>query len=156
MDIAAARARAKTEPEEALANVRRLMDVALSEIAERIGLPLPHLRGDDNDHRTAGQFLVALERAATKSFKRKSGEVYIQNTEALAAIKKTKPQLATWGNRGTHSFSGSTTEAEELIDGCEAVLSAFTCEQCQTALGVFEAKGGKIECRCGALQWRSE
>ncbi len=156
MDIASAKARAKTEPEEALGNIRRIMDVALSEIAERIGLLLPHLRGDENDHRTAGQFLVALERAATRSFKKKSGEVYVQNAEALSAIKKTKPQLALWGNRGTHTFSGSTTEAEELIEGCEAVISAFTCESCRMPLGDYEAKGGKVECRCGALQWRPE
>lgn len=154
VDITAAKARAKTEPEEALGNVRRLMDVALSEVAERIGLAVPHMRGDDNDHRTAGQFLVALERAATKSFRKKAGDAYVPNADALAAIKKTKPELAIWGNRGTHTFSGSTTEAEELIDGCEAVLGAFMCDGCGTPVGVYESTGGKVECRCGNLQWR--
>lgn len=156
LDIAAAKARAKTEPEEALGNVRRLMDVALSEIAERIRLPVPHLRGDDNDHRTAGQFLVALERAATRSFRKKSGDAYAPHAEALAAIKKVKPELAIWGNRGTHTFSGSTTEAEDLINGCEALLSSFMCDGCGTPLGVYESTGGKVECRCGTLQWRPE
>lgn len=154
VDIIAAKARAKTEPEEALGNVRRLMDVALSEVAERIGLAVPHMRGDDNDHRTAGQFLVALERAAAKSFRKKAGDAYVPNADALAAIKKTKPELAIWGNRGTHTFSGSTTEAEELIDGCEAVLGAFMCDGCGTPVGVYDSTGGKVECRCGNLQWR--
>lgn len=153
-DITAARARAKTEPEEAFGNVRRLMDVALSEVAERIGLAVPHMRGDDNDHRTAGQFLVALERAATRSFRKKAGDAYVPYADALAAIKKTKPDLAIWGNRGTHTFSGSTTEAEELIDGCEAVLEAFMCDACGTPVGVYDSIGGKVECRCGNLQWR--
>lgn len=156
VDIAAAKARAKTEPEEALGNVRRLMDVALSEVAERIGLAVPHMRGDDNDHRTAGQFLVALERAATKSFRKKAGDAYVPNADALAAIKKTKPELAIWGNRGTHTFSGSTTEAEELIEGCEALIGAFMCDGCGTPVGVFDSTGGKVECRCGNLQWRPE
>lgn len=156
LDIAAAKARAKTEPEEALSNVRRLMDVALSEVAERIGLSVPHLRGDDNDHRTAGQFLVALERAATRSFRKKAGVAYAPNEEAIAAIKRTKPELAIWGNRGTHTFSGSTTEAEDLIEGCEAVLGAFMCDGCGTPVGVYDSTGGKFECRCGALQWRPE
>lgn len=154
LDIRAAKARAKTEPEEALGNVRRLMDVALSEVAERIGLAVPHMRGDDNDHRTAGQFLVALERAATKSFRKKAGDAYVPNADALAAIQKTKPELAIWGNRGTHTFSGSTTEAEELIDGCEAVLEAFMCDDCGTPVGVYDSTGAKVECRCGNLQWR--
>ena len=154
VDIAEARARAKTEPEEALGNVRRLMDVALSEVAERIGLAVPHMRGDDNDHRTAGQFLVALERAATKSFRKKSGDAYVPNADAIAAIRKTKPELAIWGNRGTHTFSSSTMEAEELLDGCEAVLGAFVCDGCETPVGVYDSTGGKVECRCGNLQWR--
>lgn len=156
LDIAAARARARTEPEEALGNVRRLMDVALSEIAERIGLAVPHLRGDDNDHRTAGQFLVALERAAKRSFRVKAGDTYVANDPALSAIKKTKPDLAIWGNRGTHTFSASVIEAEELIDGCEAVLGSFMCNTCDTPVGVYDSTGGKIECRCGNLQWRPE
>jgi hypothetical protein len=156
VDIAAAKARAKTDPEEALGNVRRLMDVALSEIAERIGLAVPHLRGDDNDHRTAGQFLVALERAATKSFRKKGVDTYEPHAFALAAIKKAKPELAIWGNRGTHSFSGSLTEAEDLISGCEAVLSSFMCDSCGTPVGAFDSTGGKVECRCGSLQWRPE
>lgn len=154
LDIAAAKARAKTEPEEALGNMRRLMDVALSEIAERIGLAVPHLRGDDNDHRTAGQFLLALERAATHSFRKKVGDTYALHADALAFIKKAKPELAIWGNRGTHTFSSSTTEAEDLIDGCEGVLSSFMCDACGTPVGVYDSSGGKVECRCGTLQWR--
>lgn len=155
-DLAAAKARAKTDPEEALANVRRLMDVALSEIAERVSLPMPHLRGGDNDHRTAGQFLVALERAASRSFRIKVENSYEPHGLALAAIKKIKPELAIWANRGTHSFSGSTSEAEDLIDGCETVLSSFMCDSCGTPVGVFGSTGGKVECRCGSLQWRPQ
>lgn len=154
VDMATAKARAKTDPEEALGIVRRLMDIALSEIAERISLAVPHLRGDNNDHRTAGQFLVALERGTKRSFRRKEGDTYIANDSALAAIRQTKPQLAIWGNRGTHTFSGSTTEAEDLIDGCDAVLSSFVCVSCGTSVGVYPSTGGKVECRCGNLQWR--
>lgn len=154
LEIETAKARAKTDPEEAMANARRLMDIALSEIAERIGLAVPHLRGGDNDHRTAGQFLVALERAATRSFRKKEGDAYVAHADALAALTTVKPQLAIWGNRGTHTFSGSATEAEDLIDGCEALLNSFMCDGCGTPLGVYNSTGGKVECRCGNLQWR--
>lgn len=154
LDFATARARAKTDPEEALGNVRRIMDVSLSEIAERIGLPLPHLRGDHNDNRTAGQFLVALERAASKAFQKRDGEGYVSHVDGLAALKKVKPEMAVWANRGAHTFSGSAAEAEELIDDSEAVLNAFKCEGCNTPIGAFEGSGGKSECRCGALRWR--
>lgn len=156
LDFAGAKARALTEPEEALGNTRRLMDVALGEVAEKIGLSVPHLRGDANDHRTAGQFLVALERAAPKSFRKKSGDGYVSHTEALEAIRRAKPELAIWGNRGTHTFSGSTIEAQDLIAGCEAVLRSFVCESCDTSVGAHEAAQGKVECRCGCLQWRPE
>lgn len=153
-DIVAAKDRARTEPEMALGNMRRIMDVALSEIAERINLAVPHLRGDDNDHRTAGQFLVALERAAGKSFRRKIHGDYTPNTAALESIRKAKPELAIWGNRGTHTFSGSSTEALDLIKDCEEVLSHFDCSDCSTPVGAHVNSGGKFECRCGILQWR--
>jgi hypothetical protein len=149
-----ARARAKSDPIEGMAFVRRIMDVALSEIAEKVRLPVPHMRGDDNDHRTSGQFLVALERVGAKAFHKKEGDAYVAYTDAIHAIRKTKPELAVWGNRSTHTFSGSTAEAADLIDGCEAVLKAFICDACNTSVGTVEASGGKIECRCGALQWR--
>ncbi len=154
LDIAVARARASIAPEEALANMRRIMDVGLSEIAERIRLPVAHMRGDANDHRTAGHFLVAIERLAGKAFKRREGADYVSNTSALDAIRKSKPELSIWANRGTHTYSGSTTEAEDLIDGCEEVLNSFTCQACNTPVGAFPSSGGKLECRCGVLQWR--
>jgi hypothetical protein len=156
LDIASAKAKARTAPEEALSSIRRIMDVALSEISERIRLPLPHLRGDDNDHRTAGQFLIALERNATKSFRIKVENAYVPYTDAITAIKKAKPELAIWGNRGTQTFSSSPTEAEDLIDHCEEVLKYFICVSCDTPVGDHENGSNKIECRCGNIQWRSQ
>lgn len=154
LELEVARARAKVDAIDGMASVRRIMDVALSEIAEKIELPVPHMRGDDNDHRTSGQFLVALERIGTKAFRKKEGDAYVPHTAAISAIRKTKPELAVWGNRSTHTFSGSAAEAADLIDGCEAVLKSFTCDACSNSVGIVKASGGKIECRCGALQWR--
>jgi hypothetical protein len=56
-DFEKARARIASDPEDALSNVRRLMDLKLAEIAEALRVPMPYLRGEENDHRTAGQFL---------------------------------------------------------------------------------------------------
>lgn len=152
-DFEVAAARAKTEPEEALAIVRRLMDLALSELAERIRLPVPHVRGDRNDYRTAGEFLVALERSAGKAFQKKHDGEYAVSTDAADAVRRIKPEMAIWANRGTHTFSASTAEAEELIGASQQLLSAFTCDGCNSPLSADGST--KIECRCGNLRWRS-
>ncbi len=156
LDLDAAKQRVANAPEEALGNMRRIVDVALGEIAERVSLPIPFVRGDGNDHRTAGQFLVALEKATARCFRTKVDGNYVSNSSALEAIRKSKPELAIWGNRGTHTFSGSVREATDLIDSCEAVLNSFVCQDCNTALGMVKVAGNKRECRCGRLQWKSD
>lgn len=154
IDLETARSRAKTEPLEAMQGARRVMDVVLGEIAEQISLPMAYLRGNDNDTRTAGQFLVALERQAANCFKIRVGENHVSNEAALEAIRRVKPDLSVWANRATHTFSGTATEAEDLIVACEALLAAFNCASCGTHVGAFEGTGGKKECRCGALRWQ--
>ena len=156
IDLEVARARTKSEPIEAMASVRRIMDVSLGEIAEQIGLALPYLRGGENDHRTAGQFLVALEKNAARSLKKKVGEDYVEYAEAIEAIRNVKPNLAIWANRATHTFSGTSTEAEDLINACEAVLAAFTCDACNSHLGFVEVSQARKECRCGNLRWQTK
>jgi energy-coupling factor transporter ATP-binding protein EcfA2 len=151
-EFGAAATRAKTEPEEALAIVRRLMDVALSELAERIKLPVAHVRGDLNDYRTAGEFLVALERTAGRAFQRKNGSGYAASSDAVDAVRRVKPEMAIWANRGTHTFSASTAEAEELIGASQQLLKVFTCDGCSSPLSGDNST--KIECRCGNLRWR--
>ena len=150
-----ARAKIATEPEDALSSARRLADVALSEIAERLEVPLPHLRGDDNDHRTGGHLLLWINKRASKAFKVKRDHGYERNEQGLTALRALPSDLAIWANRGTHTFSASQDEARRIIDEIEAVLSAFDCPECRTQLGHRVCANGDYECQCGHLQWKA-
>ena len=137
-DFAKARANVMIDPEDAESNVRRLMDLALAEIAERLEVPMPFLRGDENDHRTAGQFITRISGRAKKAFYLRPGQAgspgtgYEKNTSAVAALDTIAPQLAAWANRATHTFSASPDEAKVVIDNCEAALAVFQCDGCHT------------------------
>ena len=154
IDLDRAKARALTDPEQSLADLRRIMDVALSEVAERIRLKLPHLRGDNNDHRTAVQFLIELERTASRSLCRKIDGEYVPDLHAAAAISRCREELTVWGNRGTHTFSASVGEATDLIKTCEQVLGSFTCQSCDTPIGMRDGASQRKTCECGILHWR--
>ena len=158
-DFAKARANINVDPEDAESNVRRIMDQAMAETAERLEVPMPFLRGDDNDHRTAGQFISRVTGRAKKGLHIKSDSTgaFEKHVAAVAALDLVAPQLAAWANRGTHTFSASPTEAAVLIDNCEAALAAFQCSGCQTPVWFLEIESsGHLECRCGGLQWRRQ
>lgn len=129
------------------------MDVALGQIAERIGLAVPHMRGAANDTRSAGQFILALHRSAPESFRIKRDGAHVRHEVAADVVARAKPQLEVWANRGTHSFNGSDTEALDLIESCEAVLGLFQCDECSSQVGTRKGNAG-AECSCGKLQWR--
>lgn len=154
LDFDAARALVHSNPTEALRTTRGLMDLALSETAERLKVPLPHVRGETNDHRTAGEFLIAFERVIGKCLEKKQGETYAADPDAHPAIMRVKPELSVWANRAVHTFDGTPFEAEELINASEALLAKFVCDDCRHPVGVFTAAGRKLECRCGTLRWR--
>ena len=156
-DFAKARANIDVNPEDAESNVRRIMDQALAEIAERLEVPMPFLRGDENDHRTAGQFISRVTARVRKGLHIKTGPTgaYEKHLAAAAALDLIAPQLAAWANRGTHTFSASPTEAAVLIDNCEAALAVFQCNGCNTPVWFLEVTSSSdLECRCGGLKWR--
>ncbi len=155
-DFAKARSKIDTDPEDAESNVRRIMDHALSEIAEKLEIPVPHLRGDENDHRTAGQFIPRLISRANKAFRLKSadGTTFVKNNDAIRALEAVAPQLVTWVNRATHTFSASRSEAETVINNCERALDAFRCEDCGTPVWHRKADTGVADCQCGRLRWK--
>lgn len=155
LDWEKAKAKVAIDPEDAISNVRRIMDVALGQIAERIGLAVPHLRGAANDTRSSGHFILALHRAVPGCFRIRNGGTYIAHDAAVAAVAKAKPQLEVWANRGTHTFSAADTEALDLIESCEAVLGLFQCDECSSQVGTKRGNAG-AECSCGKLRWRPE
>lgn len=162
-DFANARANVGSNPEDAESNVRRIMDQGMAEIAERLEVPMPFLRGDENDHRTAGQFISRIAGRARSSFKVRSppdpvtrAVTYEKNATAVRALEAVIPQLAVWANRATHTFSASATEAGVVVDNCEAALGVFECDECDTFVWHCSITDtANLECRCGKLQWRT-
>jgi hypothetical protein len=132
------------------------MDQALSEIAEKLEITVPHLRGDENDHRSAGQFIPRIAARAKKAFRVRNpdGATFSKNTDAVLALETVAPQLVAWANRATHTFSASRSEAEAVVDNCERALNAFTCTKCDTSVWNRTADSGARDCRCGQLQWK--
>jgi ABC-type cobalamin/Fe3+-siderophores transport system ATPase subunit len=155
-DFAKARSKIGIDPEDAESNVRRIMDQALSEIAEKLEITVPHLRGDENDHRSAGQFIPRIAARAKKAFRVRNpdGATFSKNTDAVLALETVAPQLVAWANRATHTFSASRSEAEAVVDNCERALNAFTCTKCDTSVWNRTADSGARDCRCGQLQWK--
>lgn len=148
-----ARGRADGDPQAGMSDCRRIMDVALSDIAERLELKLKYLKGGENDHRTAGQFLVALEQRIKKSYKVKKDDNYENFYSAHSIVLNAKPNLAIWANRSTHTFSGSSQEASDLIDSCEKVLQLFYCDKCQKPIYHLKEETKFLRCDCGSIGW---
>lgn len=154
-DFANVRAKSSTDPGDALSNVRRMMDVALSELAERLGVLVPHLRGDENDHRTSGHLLVWINRRVGKALKlRDEGGGYQPHRASIDLLGPLTENLVIWTNRGTHTFSANELEARTIIDQCEAFLGHFECAACSSSLGALRAENGDLQCRCGSVKWK--
>ena len=152
-----ARAQIKGRPDAAGNDARKIMDVELSMIAERLHVRMPYLRSDKNDRRGAHDFLTRLVADGKKCFQKKSANEYVANTDAIGALTKADQLLVSWGNRASHTFDIVSAEATELIDACEAAINCFWCGSCSPSSNVWflEAEQSEwVQCRCGNLRWR--
>jgi len=153
-----ARALLKDHPEAAGNRARAMMDADLAWVAEKLKIPMPYLRGDNNDKRTGLQFLQRLIPEADKRLRKRNDvprSEYERYGAAIDDLRKAKDLLQAWANRGSHSGSLVPSEASKLIDVCEAALSCFYCDGCGKPVWKLEDKGLKrVQCECGSLQWR--
>ena len=152
-----ARALLKGRPDAAANDARRIMDVELPMIAERLQIRLPYLRSDKNDWRMAHEFLSRLTADGKRCFQKKSASGYVENSDALDALAKADRLLGSWGNRASHSFDIVQSEASKLIDVCESALACFWCDSCDPPCRVWRLEDRKTEnlqCRCGAVRWK--
>ena len=150
-----ARAHLESRPDSAGNDARKIMDVELGLAAEKLRLHLPYLRGDKNDHRTAHDFLSRLIRDGPRCLQRSSNGGYSPYPEPIPIWQETLALLATWANRGSHSFDLVRSEAAKLIDTCERALACFTCETCGTRIWrADDASAEALQCRCGQFRWR--
>ena len=152
-----ARALLKGRPDAAANDARRIMDVELPMIAERLQIRLPYLRSDKNDTRMAHEFLSRLAADGKRRFQKKSASGYVENTDALDSLVKADNLLKTWGNRASHSFDVVQSEASKLIDACESALGVFWCDSCDPPCNVWkfeDQNSERLQCRCGAVRWK--
>lgn len=136
---------------------RRVMDIELAFLAEKLAVPMPYMRSDRNDHRVAHDFLLRLKAETPKRLRvREDGQyVPIQNSGELLGQAATL--LETWGNKGTHTHDVVPSEASKLIEACEAALGLYTCKNVKCGEDVWRntaSNGSHVQCSCGAIRWK--
>ena len=152
-----ARAQLAARPDSAGNDARKILDVELPAIAERLRIRLPYLRSDKNDMRGAHEILTRLVADAKKCFEKKSGGKYLKHRDAIDALDKADTLLLAWGNRASHSFDTARAEASKLIEACEVALDSFKCVSCNPAANVWrlaDEQSEFLQCRCGEIRWR--
>jgi len=150
-----ARASLKDRPDSAGNDARKIMDIELAVVAERLQMRLIYMRGDKNDKRVAHDFLERLLADGKKCLQKKAAADFICHTDALDLLDKADRLLVSWGNKSSHSFDVMRPEAAKLIDACEQALEAFKCAKCSRPLWFADAGNAEwVQCQCGELRWR--
>jgi hypothetical protein len=150
-----ARAHLNDRPDSAGNDARKMMDVELALIAERLQIRLPYLRGERNDHRMWSDFLERLSGDGKKCLQKKSGNDFPCYTAGLESLDQARGLLVSWGNRGSHSTDVVRAEAAKLIEACEKALDVFQCSGCKKPLWFADAGNAEwVQCQCGELRWR--
>ncbi len=145
----------KDRPDAAGNDARKIMDVELAIIAERLRIRFPFLRGDKNDKRMAHDFLERLAADGKKCFQKRSGNDYASYRDGLDAIGNASKLLVSWANRASHTSDLVRSEAAKLIDACETALACFKCSSCNKQMWLADAANPEwVQCQCGELRWR--
>jgi len=150
-----ARAHLKERPDSAGNDARKIMDVELATIAERLQIRFPYLRGDKNDKRMAHDFLERIGSDAKKCFQKRSGTSYDSFMSGIEALEGAAKLLVSWGNRASHSPDVVRPEAVKLIDTCERALECFKCSSCGKQVWYANAASPElVQCASGEIRWR--
>jgi hypothetical protein len=149
-----ARAQLQDRPDSAGNDARKIMDVELAMVAEKLQVRLPYRRGDNNDRRTAHGFLERLMIDGKEDFKIKANGKWEPHVAAIQMFEASDSLLKTWGNKASHSFDVVRPEATKLIDACENVVNTFRCLSCKKCVWHAKTGGGKAcQCECGSMRW---
>lgn len=150
-----ARAQLKDRPDSAGNDARKIMDVELPFIAQKLQLELPYQRYEKNDRRMAHEFLDRIINDAKKCFEIRTEANYSIHDEAIDAFRQADNLLQSWGNIASHSFDLVRPEASKLIEACEVSLEKMKCGSCKKKVWYAEVKNQELlQCQCGALRWR--
>jgi hypothetical protein len=150
-----ARGQLADRPDSAGNTARKIMDIELALIAERLQLKLPYLRFEKNDRRLAHDFLERIIGDGKKCFQTGGPTSFRANEEGMRLLVEADKLLLSWGNRASHTFDVVRPEAQKLIDICESALRCFRCDLCEKNVWLADAAGsGWVQCQCGKLRWR--
>lgn len=150
-----ARALLKDRPDSAGNDARKIMDVELGVIAERIQIKLPFRRGDKNDKRMAHEYLQEIVSSGKKALQKKAAADYEMHTTGLDALEEARKLLDSWGNRASHTHDVVRPEATKLINTCESALDVFKCSGCGKYVWHADATNPEyVQCHCGEIRWR--
>jgi energy-coupling factor transporter ATP-binding protein EcfA2 len=150
-----ARAQLKDRPDSAGNDARKIMDVELAMVAEKLQVRLPYRRGENNDRRTAHDFLERLIIDGKDHFQIQANGKWEPYATAIQTLESADSLLKTWGNKASHTFDVVRPEATKLIDACEAVLDIFRCLSCKKNVSYAKVGGDKVyQCGCGQLRWK--
>lgn len=153
--FASARSKIQDSPASAANEARTVMDIELGLLAEALQIRMPYVRGEKNDQRMAHDFLERFSSDGKKCFKIKEGGGYVPYERAIGLFEAADTRLIIWGNRGSHSYDVTPTEAANLIEACEAAYDAFFCKGCNKRVSFAKTGDDIHQCSCGQLQWRS-
>jgi hypothetical protein len=150
-----ARIHTKERPDSAGNDARKIMDVELALIAEKLQVNFPFLRAEKNDKRMAHDFLDRLIGEGKKCFQKRVDANYEIYMDAIEAFTHADRLLVSWGNRASHTFDIVQPEAEKLIDACEKALEFFKCPLCSKNVWFTDAESCQwVQCQCGEIRWR--
>ena len=150
-----ARAQLKDRPDSAGNDVRKIMDIELALIADKLQIRMPYLRGERNDRRMAHDFLERFIADGGNCFQKKGAKDYETHNEAIESFKRADQLLLSWANQASHSFDLVRPEATKLIDACEQALGFFRCPSCGKVIAFADAEAKEwTQCQCGSIRWR--
>jgi energy-coupling factor transporter ATP-binding protein EcfA2 len=153
--FASARVLLDIDPKSAANSARGLMDLHMAFIAERLGLPVPFLRGARNDLRNALDLLERfISRAPTQLRRQMEGEQHKPWDGPVAAARELKVLLVPWGNAGSHGRYLTRPEAERLIENCEIFIGSLSCTDCDTHVSHASVDDRHYRCDCDRLRWK--
>jgi energy-coupling factor transporter ATP-binding protein EcfA2 len=154
-DFDDARALLKDRPDSAGNDARKIMDIELAMIAEKLQIRLPYLRGERNDFRTFSEFISRITSAGKTCLQKMESGTYVSDDGPLDTLEDARRMLESWANRGSHSHDVVWAEASQLIDVCEAALATLSCDSCGKPIWYADAANAKsVQCTCGTWRWR--
>jgi hypothetical protein len=150
-----ARAQLKDRPDAAGNDVRKIMDIELALIAEKLQIRMPYLRGERNDRRMAHDFLERFVADGGNCFQKKGAKDYEIHNQAIESFRRADQLLLSWANRASHTFDLVRGEAIKLIEACEQALGFFRCPSCGKGIAFADAEAKEwTQCQCGSIRWR--